>query len=52
VRFPYSLLGDNFRPMLQRPQWFLCEQCGHKMLPYDLGFKCSCQKCAQSNRAG
>jgi hypothetical protein len=51
VRCPYSLLGDNFRPMLQRPQWFICEQCGHEMLPDDLGFKCSCQKCAQSNRA-
>lgn len=51
VRCPYSLLGDNFRPMLQRAQWFICEQCGHEMLPDELGFKCSCQKCAQSNRA-
>ncbi len=33
VRCPYSLLGDNFRPMWQRPQWFICEQCGHEMLP-------------------
>jgi len=32
VRCPYSLLGDNFRPMLQ-PQWFICEQCGHETLP-------------------
>jgi hypothetical protein len=23
------MLGDGFRPMLQRASWFVCEQCDH-----------------------
>jgi hypothetical protein len=26
VRCPYCVLGDDFRPMLQRPEWFIREQ--------------------------
>jgi hypothetical protein len=42
VRCPYCVLGDHFRPMLQRPEWYVCEQCGHTMIPDDPEFKCSC----------
>jgi len=51
VRCPYCLLGDEFRPMRQRPEWFICEQCGHVLLPGDEDFKCACGRCTELNRA-
>jgi len=51
VRCPYGLLADQFRPMLQRPDWFICEQCGHVVLPGDPGFRCACVRCMELNRA-
>jgi hypothetical protein len=27
--------------MLQRPSWFVCEQCGHVVIPDDPDSKCS-----------
>jgi hypothetical protein len=51
VRCRYCALDDGFRPMLQRPSWFICEQCGHVVIPDDPGFKCSCPKCLEINRA-
>ncbi len=51
VRCPYCVLGDEFRPMLQRPGWFICEQCGHTLLLGDSEFKCQCLKCQEWNRA-
>ena len=51
VRCPYCVLGDQFRTMLQRPEWFICEQCGHVVLPEDPGFTCSCGRCLELNRA-
>ena len=51
VRCPYCLLADEFRPMLQRPGWFICEQCGHALLPGDPDFKCACGRCMELNRA-
>jgi hypothetical protein len=51
VRCPYCILGDQLRPMLQRPAWFVCEQCGHTVIPEDSDFKCSCRKCLELNRA-
>jgi len=51
VRCPYCLLGDEFRPMRQRPEWFICEQCGHVLLPGDEDFKCACGGCTELNRA-
>jgi hypothetical protein len=35
------MLGDQSGPMLQRPAWFIYEQCGHIMIPEDRDFKCS-----------
>jgi rubrerythrin len=51
VRCPYCLLADQFRPMLQRPDWFICEQCGHVLLPDDPDFRCACSTCMELNRA-
>ena len=51
VSCPYCLLGDQFRPMRQRPEWFICEQCGHVLLPGDSDFKCACNRCIELNRA-
>jgi len=51
VRCPYCVLSDGFRPMLQRPSWFVCEQCFHVVIPDDPDFKCSCQRCMWVNRA-
>ena len=51
VRCPYCLLSDQFMPMLQRPDWFVCEQCGHVLLPGDPDFKCACDGCVQLKRA-
>ena len=37
VRCPYCVLGDEFRAMLQRPEWFICEQCGSCSLDGRMG---------------
>jgi hypothetical protein len=34
---------------LQRPSWFVCEQCGHVVIPDDPDFKCSCRRCTWIN---
>jgi hypothetical protein len=35
VRCPHCVLGDQFMPMLKRPAWYVCEHCGHTLLPDD-----------------
>jgi hypothetical protein len=49
VRCPYCVLGDRFRPMLQRPSWFVCEQCGHVVILDDPDFKWSCRRCTEKS---
>jgi hypothetical protein len=51
VRCPYCMLGDQFTPMLQRPDWYVCEQCDHTVIPDDPDFKCSCENCLKLHRA-
>jgi hypothetical protein len=51
VRCPYCMLGDQSKPMLQRPDWYVCEQCGHTVIPEDPDFKCSCRDCLKMRRA-
>jgi len=51
VRCPFCVLGDDFRPMLEKPDWFICEQCGHTLLTGDPEFKCRCANCVKLNRA-
>jgi hypothetical protein len=51
VRCPYCVLGDQFRPMLQWPAWFICLSCGHAANPEKPEFKCFRQKCGGLNRA-
>jgi hypothetical protein len=48
---PYCVLGDDFRLMVQRPGWFICENCGHIVIPDDPGFRCSCRNCPKVRRA-
>jgi hypothetical protein len=50
VRCPYCLQGNEFRPMLQRPTWFVYEKCGHVEIPDDPDFRCSCRRCVELNR--
>ena len=50
-RCPYCVLGDDFRLMVQRPGWFICENCGHIVIPDDPGFRCSCRNCPKVRRA-
>ena len=52
VRCPYCVLGEGFRPMLSRAEyWFICQKCGHIAMPGKPGFKCFCQKCSKLSRA-
>jgi len=51
VRCPYCFFFDQFRPMVERPSWFVCEQCGHVLLRGDPDFKCACDRCMQLKRA-
>jgi hypothetical protein len=50
VRCPYCMLSDEHKPMLQRPGWHVCEQCGHTVIPEDKDFKCSCRNCLRIGR--
>jgi DNA-directed RNA polymerase subunit RPC12/RpoP len=51
VRCPYCMLGDQGKPMLQRPTWYVCERCGRTVIPDDPGFKCSYRNCLRVKRA-
>jgi len=51
VRCPCCGLDNGFVAMLQRPSWFVCEQCGHVAIPDDPDFKCSCRQRREINRA-
>ena len=51
VRCPYRVLDDEFTAMLQRPEWFVCEQCGHVVLRQNPGFRCSCGRCLERRAA-
>lgn len=59
VRCPYCVLGNEFRPMLRRPQgragsrlenWFVCMVCGHKATPGAQHSSCACAKCQEMDR--
>ena len=49
VRCPYCMVDDESAPMLRRPEWFICEQCGHVMIPEDPDFRC--RNCLKLKRA-
>lgn len=52
VRCPYCVLGNDFCPMLPKPDgWFICLECGHTAMPIDPAFRCFCKKCGELNRA-
>ena len=52
MRCPYCVLGDDFRPMLFRPEgWFICQKCGHTSMPGKPEFQCFCHKCEKLKRA-
>jgi rubrerythrin len=43
--------GRSERARLRRPEWFICEKCGHVLIPEDPDFKCSCRNCLEMKRA-
>jgi hypothetical protein len=45
VRCPYCSQAPDFGPMLQRPDWIICEKCGHVVIHDEPDFKCSCRNC-------
>ncbi len=49
IRCPYCVQDHNFRPMKRRfeGRWFICEQCGHTVMPDIPNFVCQCAKCAE-----
>jgi hypothetical protein len=52
VRCSYCVVGDDFRPMLPKPEgWFICQICGHTANPGQPAYKCECEKCEELNRA-
>ena len=51
VRCPYCVAGDEFRPLLHRPGSYVCEECGHMVIPDDPDFKCPCENCLELHRA-
>jgi hypothetical protein len=34
VRCPHCMLSGQRKPMLQRPDWYVCEQCGYFLPAY------------------
>jgi hypothetical protein len=52
VGCPDCVLGDQCKSMLQRPAWFICEQCGHVAIPEDVGFKCTCRNWPKVEASG
>ena len=54
VPCPYCTLSDEHKPTSRRPTWYVCEQCGHTVIPEDKDFKCSkcsCRNCPRVRRA-
>jgi hypothetical protein len=47
LRCPYCILNGQPRPMLLRPVWTICTQCGHIVMPQYADFKCSCRECLE-----
>jgi len=48
VRCLYCVLGNEFRPMIERSEgWFICQSCGHTAMPLRPGYACLCQKCRE-----
>jgi len=52
LRCPYCVLGDDFRPLLARPDGrFYCVQCGHTASPRELTYICACAQCVRVSHA-
>jgi hypothetical protein len=46
VRCPYCVAGNDFKEMVANLDGrFICRKCGHRAIPDDPDFKCSCPKC-------
>jgi hypothetical protein len=53
IRCPYCVERGQFMPMSARSDgnWFVCDRCGHLMLPHNPMYKCTCALCAQPVQA-
>jgi hypothetical protein len=52
IRCPYCVYLDEFKIMIPQGSYFVCEKCGHIVVPGASNYECACQKCKQLNRAG
>jgi hypothetical protein len=50
---PYCVEGGRSMPMSARSDgnWFVCDRCGHLMLPHNPMYKCTCSCCVQPVQA-
>ena len=51
VHCPYCVLGNDFRLMVQRPGWFICENCRHIVIPDDADLD-SCPQLPEGEAGG
>jgi DNA-directed RNA polymerase subunit RPC12/RpoP len=50
VRCPYCVRFDHFMTMnVHADRTYVCEKCGHIVIPEDKGFRCSCSHCVALN---
>jgi hypothetical protein len=49
IRCPYCVDQGEFLPMQEQPNnhWFMCERCGHLVMPENAFFKCTCRNCVK-----
>ena len=50
---PYCVDGGQSMPMSTRSDgnWFVCDRCGHLMLPHNPMYKCRCARCVPTVQA-
>jgi hypothetical protein len=53
IRCPYGVERGQFMPMSARSDgnWFVCDRCGHLVLPESPMFKCTCAHCVHIEEA-
>ena len=53
VRCPYCVSGNGFRRMVRHSNFtFLCDKCGHSVVPKSPTLRCSCRRCTEIDSQG
>ena len=48
VRCPYCVTGNGFRRMVRHGNFsFVCDKCGHSVVPRSPTLRCSCWRCTE-----